>query len=50
MYRDNENIDALRSRLTDLYAEAIDLHQEIEELEQRLNIAYQDEEANTYDE
>lgn len=43
MIRDYEDIEALQSRLTDLYAEAIDLHQEIEELEQRLNIAYQDD-------
>lgn len=46
MYRDYESPAAIMDRLTDLYADMIDLKQEIEELEARLNYAYQDEEQD----
>lgn len=46
MYRDYEDAAAIQSRLCDLYADMIDLKQEIEELEERLNYAYQDEEED----
>lgn len=46
MYRDYEDADAIRERLLDLYVDMIELKQEIEELEARLNYAYQDEEQD----
>lgn len=46
MNRDYESAGAILDRLTDLYIDMIDLKQEIEELEARLNYAYQDEEQD----